>query len=152
MANPAFATAYRGNDGRLWINVTEAKTLGAEDSGLVQNVIYASGVITLPATATVGMWTIRNGGVPVTDGPDGTGSDGSLLTVTPNGSDTLAGLNVEGTESDGGSLVNTAATSRVGDEVTVLNTGATNGGVVLNVKGIWAHAQYQSGEVGLPLK
>ena len=140
MANPAFTKAYRGKDGRLWINVTEAKTLAAEDSGIVQNVIYASGVITLPATATVGMWTIRNGGVPVTNGPDGTGSDGALVTVTPNGSDTIAGLDKEGTESDGGSFVNTAATSRVGDEITILNTGATNGGIVWNVKGTWAHA------------
>jgi hypothetical protein len=140
MANPAFSAAYRGNDGRLWVDVTEAKTLAAEDSGIVQNVIYASGVVTLPATATVGCWTIRNGGVPVTSGPDGTGDDGNLVTVTPNGSDTLAGLNKEGTESDGGSLVNTAATARVGDYVTVLNTGATNGGVIIDSAGTWAHA------------
>ena len=140
MANPAFSKAYRGHDGRLWINVTEAKTLAAEDSGIVQNVIYASGVITLPATATVGCWKIRNGGVPQTNGATGTGDDGGLVTVTPNGADTLAGLNIEGTESDAGSLVNTAATSRVGDYVTVLNTGATNGGVIIDSAGTWAHA------------
>lgn len=140
MANPVYSTRYIGPDSRVWIDVTEAKTLAAEDSGLVQNCIYANSAITLPATATVGMWTIRNGGVPQTGGPDGSGDDGNLVTVTPNGSDTLAGLNVEGTESDGGALTNTAATAKVGDEVTILNTGATNGGVVWDVKGIWVHA------------
>lgn len=138
MANPVFSTAYRGNDGRLWIDVTEAKTLAAEDSGIVQNVIYANGVITLPATATVGCWTIRNGGVPVSGGPDGTGDDGNLIEVDPNASDTVAGLNVEGTEADGKKLQNTAATARVGDEVTIMNTGATNGGIVISTKGTWA--------------
>lgn len=138
MANPAFSTAYRGNDGRLWIDVTEAKTLVAEDSGIVQNVIYANGVVTLPATATVGCWTIRNGGVPVSGGPAGTGDDGNLIEVDPNTSDTVAGLNVEGTEADGKKLQNTAATARIGDEVTIMNTGATNGGIVISTKGTWA--------------
>jgi hypothetical protein len=138
MANPIFSTAYRGQDGRLWIDVTEAKTLAAEDSGIVQNVIYASGVITLPAVATQGCWTIRNGGVPVTSGPDGTGDDGNLVSVDPNGSDTVAGLNVEGTEADGKKLNNTAATALVGDEVTIINTGATDGGIVVSTQGIWA--------------
>jgi hypothetical protein len=140
MANPVFTDAYRGQDGRLWVDVTEAKTLAAEDSGIVQNVKYASAVITLPATATVGCWTIRNGGVAASGTPDGAGDDGNLVTVTPNGGDTLAGLNIEGTESDGGSLVNTAATAKIGDYVTVLNTGATNGGVIIDSAGTWAHA------------
>jgi hypothetical protein len=138
MANPAFSTAYRLPDGRLAVNVTEAKTLAAEDSGIVQNVIYANGVVTLPATATVGCWTIRNGGVPVTSGPVGSGDNGNLVEVDPNTSDTVAGLNVEGTEADGKKLQNTAATAEVGDEVTILNTGATNGGVVVSTKGTWA--------------
>lgn len=138
MANPAFSTAYRGPDGRLWVNVTEAKTLAAADSGIVQNVIYANGVITLPATATVGCWTIRNGGVPVTSGPAGSGSNENLISVDPNASDTVAGLNVSGTSADGKMLQNTAATARVGDEITILNTGATDGGIVLETKGTWA--------------
>jgi hypothetical protein len=139
MANPTFSDAYRGHDDRLWVDVTEAKTLGAEDSGIVQNVIYANGVVTLPATATNGMWTIRNGGVPASGTPDGAGDDGNLVTVTPNGADTIAGLNVEGTEDEGGTITNTAATSRVGDEITICNAGGTDGGIVWNVKGIWAH-------------
>src|SRR3990167_7110247 len=139
MANPVFSTDYRGQDGRLWIDVTEAKTLAAEDSGIVQNVIYASGVVTLPATATQGCWTIRNGGTAITSGgPDGALEDGNLISVDPNGSDTVAGLNVEGTEADGKKLNNTAATAQIGDEVTIINTGATDGGIVISTRGTWA--------------
>lgn len=139
MANPAFSTAYRLPDGRLAVNVTENKTLAAEDSGIVQNVIAADAVVTLPATTVVGCWTIRNGGSPIdADGPAGAVSDGLLVTVDPATGDTVAGLNVEGTEADGKELRNTAATAQVGDEITILNTGATNGGVVINTKGTWA--------------
>lgn len=139
MANPTFSDAYVGPDGRLWVNVTQAKTLAAQDSGIVQNVIYANAVITLPATATQGCFTIRNGGVPASSAVGyGTGADGNLVSVDPNGSDTVAGLDVEGTEADGKKLNNTAATARVGDEVTIINTGATDGGIVVSSKGVWA--------------
>lgn len=136
MANPANSTAYRLPDGRMAVNVTEAKTLALADSGYVQNVIYANGAVTLPATAVHGTYTIRNGGVPVSGGPAGTGDDGNLITVTPNASDLVVG-GVDGTATDGKPFENTAATARVGDEITILNTGATNGGCVTNVKGIW---------------
>jgi hypothetical protein len=138
MANPANTTAYVGNDGRLWVNVTEAKTLIAEDSGYVQNVIYANGVVTLPATATQGIWTIRNGGVPKTSAPAGTGDSGNLISVDPDNADTISGLNVTGTASDGKKLNNTAATAQVGDELCVQSTAATNGPFVVYAKGLWA--------------
>lgn len=139
MANPANTTAYTLPDGRLAVNVTEAKTLVAADSGYVQNVIYASGVVTLPATAVPGVWTIRNGGVPVSGGPAGTGDNGNAISVDPNASDTLIGFNVaDGTSADGKALVNTAATAEVGDEVTILQNAATNGGYVIGMKGTWA--------------
>jgi hypothetical protein len=139
LANPANTTAYVGNDGRLWVNVTEAKTLVAADSGYVQNVIYANGVVTLPATAVPGVWTIRNGGVPVTSGPSGSGADGNLISVDPNSSDTIIGFNVaDGTSADGKQLNNTAATARIGDEVTILSVAATNGPYLIGMKGIWA--------------
>jgi hypothetical protein len=136
MANPANSTAYRLPDGRMAVNVTEAKTLALADCGYVQNVIYADGVVTLPATAVLGSFTIRNGGVPTTNGPAGTGDDGNKISVTPNASDKVAG-GVDGTATDGKPFENTAATARVGDEITILNTGATDGGVVSAVKGIW---------------
>lgn len=138
MANPAFTTRYKGRDGRLWIDVTENKTLAAEDSGLVQNVIAASVVVTLPATATQGSWTIRDGGVKGTNAAAGAIASAARPTVDPNGSDTVAGLNVEGTEADGKYLRVAAATAAEGDEITITNTNATNGGFISGaVKGDW---------------
>lgn len=140
MANPANTTAYVGNDGRLWVDVTEAKTLVAADSGYVQNVIYANGIITLPATAVAGKWTIRNGGVPQsTTAPAGTGDDGNLISVDPVAGDTIIGFNVaDGTTADGKQLNNTAATSHVGDEVEITSFTSANGPYVTGMKGIWA--------------
>lgn len=137
MANPANSTAYRLPDGRMAVNVTEAKTLAVTDQGYVQNVIYASGVVTLPATATEGQWTIRNGGVPVTSGPSGSGADGNQISVSPNALDNIEG-GVSGTATDDKDLINTAATARVGDEVTILNNGRTGGPSCIGIKGIWA--------------
>lgn len=140
MANPANTTAYVGNDGRLWVDVTEAKTLVAADSGYVQNVTYANGVVTLPATAVPGVWHIRNGGTAITSGgPSGATEDGNLIAVDPNGSDTIIGFDVaDGTTADGKQLRNTAATSHVGDEVTILSNAATNGPYLIAMKGVWA--------------
>lgn len=139
MANPLNSTAYVGNDGRLWVDVTEAKTLVAADSGYVQNVIYANGVVTLPATAVQGTWTIRNGGVPVSGGPDGTGDDGNLISVDPDSNDAIIGFDgADATTHNGKKLNNTAATARVGDEVTITSFGATNGPHLSSMKGIWA--------------
>lgn len=140
MANPANTLAYVGNDGRLWVDVTEAKTLVAADSGYVQNVIYANGIVTLPATAVPGVWIVRNGGVPQsTSAAAGTGDDGNLISVDPNASDTLIGFNVaDGTTADGKQLNNTAATSHIGDELEITSIAATNGPYVTNIKGIWA--------------
>lgn len=137
MANPANSTAYEGPDGRQWVNVTEAKTLTIADSGYVQNCIYANAVVTLPATATMGVWVVRNGGVPVTSGPAGSGSNGNKISVSPNSADKIQG-GVDGTATDDKDLINTAATAQVGDEVTILNVGETNGPIVAEVKGVWA--------------
>jgi hypothetical protein len=135
MANPAYSTRYRLPDGRFAVNVTENKTLAAEDSGIVQNVTVASVVLTLPATATQGHWTIRDGGVKATNSATGALATPALPTVDPNGSDTLAGLNVEGTEQDGKYVKNTGG--RIGDEISVMNTGATNGGIITSTVGDW---------------
>ncbi len=137
MANPANSTAWKLNDGRQAVNVTEAKTLTAADQGYVQNVIYASGVVTLPATATEGVWTIRNGGVPISGGPVGTGDDGNLISVSPNASDKISG-GVDGTPTDDKDFQNTAATSRVGDEVTMMNNAFADGPNCIGISGTWA--------------
>lgn len=136
MANPAFSTRYRLPDGRFAVDVTEAKTLAAEDSGIVQNVTVANTVVTLPATATEGIWTIRDGGVKLTGGATGSIVSAATPRVDPNGSDTVSGFNVTGTAADGKYLTNTAG--RHGDEITVQNTGATNGGFVVSSVGDWA--------------
>lgn len=135
MANPANTTAYRLPDGRMAVNVTEAKTLAAADSGYVQNVTYANGAVTLPATAVHGTFIIRNGGV-AEGGTAGSGDDGNLITVTPNASDKVEG-GVSGTATDGKPFENTAATARVGDEITVVNSALAAGGMASGVKGVW---------------
>lgn len=135
MANPAFSTRYKLPDGRYAVNVTENKTLAAEDSGIVQNVTVASVVLTLPAVATQGVWTIRDGGVAATSGAAGAIVSAAVPTIDPNASDTVAGFNVEGTEADGKYLTNTGG--KFGDEITIANTGATNGGVVVSSVGDW---------------
>lgn len=139
MANPLNTTAYVGNDGRLWVDVTENKTLAAADSGYVQNVIASGVTFTGPAAATTGLFTMRNGGVPVSGGPAGTGDDGTAIVFDPASADTLIGLNVaDGTTADGKAMTNTAATARVGDELCVLYTANANGPCALYQKGVWA--------------
>lgn len=135
MANPAFSTRYRLPDGRIAVNVTEAKTLAAADSGIVQNVTVANTVVTLPATATEGIWTVRDGGVAETDGPTGAIVSAATPRVDPNGSDTVSGFNVTGTAADGKYLSNTDG--RQGDEITIQNTTATDGGFVVGAVGDW---------------
>jgi uncharacterized protein YabE (DUF348 family) len=138
MANPANSLAYRLPDGRMAVDVTEAKTLTVDDCGYVQNVIYANGVVTLPATATLGTWTIRNGGLPVNaSGPAGATMNGNKISVSPNASDKIQG-GVSGTATDDKDLINTAATARVGDEVTIVNLAQTDGPLVHRISGIWA--------------
>lgn len=136
MANPAFSTRYRLPDGRYAVDVTENKTLTAADSGLVQNVTAASVTVTLPATATQGVFIVRDGGVKGTSAATGAIASASAPKVDPNASDTVAGFNVSGTAADGKYLYSTSA--RFGDEIVVQNTGATDGGVVVRAFGDWS--------------
>lgn len=135
MANQAFSARYRLPDGRYAVNVDSAKTLTAADSGIVQNVIAASVVVTLPATAVVGTWTIRDGGVAATSAAAGAIANPAYPSVDPAAADTVAGFNVSGTAADGKYLTNTSG--RVGDEIRISNTGATDGGVVTASIGDW---------------
>lgn len=138
MANQANTAAYRLPDGRMAVNVDTNKTLTISDSGYVQNVIADNVVVTLPATATHGTFIVRNGGVPVTNGTAGSGADFTAkVSVSPNSADKIQG-GVGGSEVDDKDLINTKATARVGDEVTVENRAETNGPIVTAIKGIWA--------------
>lgn len=143
MANMTNANAYKIRTGpfagRYGVDVDSAKTLGIADSGLVQNVIGASVVVTLPATATQGSWPVVLGGVPVTDGPAGaiTGDGAQLVQISPNASDKIQG-GPDGTATDDKDMILTAALGKVGDFMVIQNTGETNGPLVTAYKGAWA--------------
>lgn len=134
MANPT--TLYTLPDGRLAVNVTEDKTLAIGDQGIVQNVITDDIDVTLPATVVGYHFTIRNGGDAPSGAPTGAVADGSaLVTVIPAAGDLIAGMQL--TASDADYLRNTKATSKVGDEVSVVGNGTT-GWNITGMRGTWA--------------
>lgn len=133
MANST--TIYQLPDGRNAVNVTENKTLAIKDCGVVQNVITDGLNITLPSTAAGLTFTMRNGGVPKTNGPAGTGDDESaIVKITPAAADFIAGHEL--TASDADSINNTKATAKVGDEIQLI--AATDGWSIVYSKGTWA--------------
>lgn len=125
---------YKGNDGRNWNDVTANKTLAKDaDAGAVQNVIADAKTVTLPAAAAGLFFTVRNGGAPA-GGTSGSGSNGSVLvTIAPNGTDTIGG---NGRTTANTSLVNAKATSKVGDEVTL--SAVSGAWTIINQIGTWA--------------
>ena len=135
MANST--TLYKGNDGRMYVDVSENKTLAITDCGTVQNVITDAITVSLPATVVGYHYTIRNGGVKKTSSAAGTGDNGSaLVTILPvNGADLIAGMELTASDSD--SLNNTKVTAKVGDEMSLVGNGTT-GWNIESVKGIWA--------------
>lgn len=134
MANST--TVYAGQDGRSTVDVTENKTLALADCGIVQNVITDAITVTLPATAAGLQFTVRNGGVPKSGAPAGTGDDYScLVTISPNASDKFSGFAV--TPADDKDMLNTKATARVGDELSFYSDG-TDGWTIIRAKGTWA--------------
>lgn len=134
MANST--TLYQLGDGRMAVDVTENKTLAIKDCGVVQNVITDGLNITLPATVVGYHYTLRNGGVKSTGGAAGTVSNGTaIVKITPGTSDLIAGMEL--TASDDDSINNTKATSKVGDEISIVGNGTT-GWNITNVKGTWA--------------
>ena len=139
MANMANTAAYRGPDGRLWVDVDSNKTLAAIDGGFVQNVIADAITVTLPSTALGLSFTVRNGGVAAGTGNTGSGANGTaLVKVSPAAADGFSGLNF--TAATNKAAQNTKATSVVGDFIQTLGTG-TAGVTAWNVissNGIWA--------------
>lgn len=126
-----------GQGGIVYENIDTSKTLALADNGIVQRVVADGITITLPATTAGACFTIMNGGVPAsTSVGAGTGSDASvLLTIAPNASDQIAGLNY--TATDNKAALNTKATAKVGDFITLVGDG-TNGWNVLFARGVWA--------------
>lgn len=120
---------------RQSVDVSTNKTLAAGDCGIVQNVIADAITITLPATVNGYSYVIRNGGVPKSGGPVGTGDDGSVLvTIAPNASDYVMGNGF--TATDAKKVFNTKATAQVGDEIEIHADG-TNGWFINRVVGTW---------------
>lgn len=127
---------YPSDKRRQSTSISADTTLALTDCGVVQNVIADGKVITLPATSAGATFTIRNGGVPVTSGPAGTGSNKSVLvTISPNASDKIQGNGLSA--QDNKDLLNTKATSSVGDEVTLVGDG-TDGWLIQSIIGTWA--------------
>lgn len=141
MANDTVVSRYLP-DGRGYLNIDTNKSLVAADAGIVQNVIADGITITLPtsAAATVGLsFTIRNGGVPKTSGPVGTGANGTVLAkLSPIAADGISGNGF--TAAVNKAAQNTKATSRVGDEITVQGSGLTTAAAwfISRISGIWA--------------
>jgi hypothetical protein len=108
---------------------TSANTLDINDSGKAWVVTGTSDVvITLPATAAQGVYTIINGA-----------QDGDHLTsITPVSADDITGWDFAG--NDDGDATNTKATSKAGDYLTVQSGGRTDGFVVVVGRGVWAGA------------
>jgi hypothetical protein len=133
---------YVGNDGRLWIDVSANKTLLATEFGWVQNLVADGLVLTAPASATVlggASLIIRNGGVPVTGGPAGTGSDAAIgFVFTPASGDGVTGNGFTAAADKGITYVK--AQGKIGDEVELLAGGANTAKAwnVHRVKGLLA--------------
>lgn len=140
MANPI--TPYVGQDGRLWINVTENKTLAATEFGWVQNIIADGLTLTAPASATVlagSELVLRNGGVPKTNGAAGTGDDGSVgFVLTPASGDGVTGNGFTAAVNKGVTYVK--ASGKVGDEIRLASGGANTAKAwnVASIKGALA--------------
>lgn len=106
------------------VTVSTNKTLAAADAGIVQVVDTDGVVITLPATATGLVFKIRNGG-----------ADGAVgVSVSPNAVDLLQGNGF--TAADDKDAINTKATAKKGDEITVVGNGGT-GWTLHDVVGVW---------------
>lgn len=133
---------YVGPDGRLWIDISATKTLLATEFGWVQNLVTDGLTLTLPASATVlagSTISLRNGGVPVSGGPAGTGSNGTIgFIVTPASGDGVTGNGFTAATDKGITYVK--ASGNVGDEMTISAGGANTAKAweVTSVKGALA--------------
>lgn len=99
-------------------------TLDADDSGRVIIATAVDLVFTLPATATGLVYTFVVGAASATTG----------LSISPAAADSIGGLAL--TTTDNKDLINTAATDRVGDSVTLVGVAA--GWLAVNASGTWA--------------
>lgn len=120
------------------VDVTANKTLTADDCGVVQ-VVKGDFIVTLPATAAGLTFIIENGGTPITNGPVGAsqGNESAVVTVNPQAADGISGLGSAAVINK--DVVNTKATSKVGDRLVVVGSGVagTAAYCVQGVSGTW---------------
>ena len=100
-------------------------TLTEDDSGKIIVVTGADKVVTLPATQAGLVYTIVTGIVSSTTG----------LSVSPAAADQIIGLGF--TAADDKDAINTQATERVGDSITLVGNGST-GWLAIHASGTWA--------------
>lgn len=105
--------------------ITADKTLDIEDNGKLFWVTVDAKIITLPVVATPVNCTIANGGA----------FGAVAVNVSPAAADKVQGPDLPGT--DNKDLINTKATAKRGDFVTLV-TGDANGAVVSQLRGTWA--------------
>jgi hypothetical protein len=101
-------------------------TMTLADSGMVTYVTADAKVITLPATTASATFIIRNGGA----------TDGAVaVNISPAADDKIQGCGL--TAADGKDLINTKATAKVGDSITLVGDG-TDGWIIQDMTGTWA--------------
>lgn len=119
-------------------DVTADNTVAAADSGMVLNIKADSKITTLPdiTSSMVGLRVIvRLNGVPVTNGPVGTGSSKSVgHEIAPHSSDTIVGLGAAGTADK--SLLMVKASMVTGDYA-VLQADGVSRWFVQEASGAW---------------
>lgn len=99
-------------------------TITVADSGIRQD-ISASLVVTLPSTVAGVSYTFRN-----------TGTNGTVqITISPAAADKIQGNGL--TAADNKDLVNTLATAKRGDTITIVGDG-TDGWLIHRITGTWA--------------
>lgn len=107
------------------VAVSADKTLVIADCGVVQLVDTDAKTVTLPATAAGLQYTIVNAGADAA----------VLVTISPQAADKISGAGL--TPADNKDLLNTKATAKKGDYVTLLADGV-DGWVVTRMAGAWA--------------
>ncbi len=124
---PSKIVTRRGSidEGTLSETKSANYTVDAQDSGKVINIDTDAKIMTLPATALGLTVTFRN-----------IGADGGVaINLSPNASDQIIGADLSAL--DDKDLINTKATAKYGDFVTLIGDGA-DGWYIQSMQGTWA--------------
>lgn len=118
--------AWQHGNAQTSATVSTNKTVAAIDSGVTQIVDTDAVVVTLPATAVGLTVKVRNG----------SSAEGAVgINISPNSADQILGNGF--TAADNKDAINTKATAKPGDEMTLVADGSL-GWYVQSVIGTWA--------------